>query len=158
MSQTEIPAANGPAADQQQGKAEKSPRWVNAAFMVEALVLLVVIVAAMAVFSSLFANATLSAKSAEQTTQAVQLASNAAEEFSNDPAAVAQGQVVGLGYAIDGFTHDGLTVHTAVSDEQTDEGTLYTAHIAVTQEGDSGQSQADELYAIDVTRYVKGAN
>ncbi len=158
MSQTEIPAPNGPAADHQQGKTEKSPRWVNAAFMVEALVLLVVIVAAMAVFSSLFANATLSAKSAEQTTQAVRLASNAAEEFSHNPAAVAEGQVVGLGYAADGSTHDGLTVHTTVSDEQTDEGTLYTAHIAVTPEGTDGQSADNELYAIDVTRYVKGAN
>ncbi len=130
-----------------------SPSWVNAAFLVESLVLLAAIVAAMAVFSALFANATITSKNAQQLTAAVQLATNAAEEFSNDPEAVASGQAVGLGAAVDGSKTDGLSLHVDVESEPQGAGTLYTAHIAVSGQ-DSGD---DEIYAIDASRYVKEA-
>ena len=130
-----------------------SSSWVNAAFLVESLVLLAAIVAAMAVFSSLFANATITSRDAQKLTEAVQLASNAAEEFSNDPVAVANGQPVGLGAAVSGTKADGLSLQVSVESEPQGAGTLYTAHIAV-----SGQDpDEDELYALDASRYVKEA-
>ncbi len=140
-------------------KAAESPAWVNAAFVVEALVILAVIVAAMAVFSSLFTSAIVSSKNAERLTQAIQVASNAAEEFAQDPEAIAQGQTVGLGYAKDGSQQGDLTVHVSVESDDVQSGTLYTAHISVTEQasGSDAQAQASEVYALDSSRYVREA-
>ena len=136
------------------GKTGLSSSWVNAAFLVEALVLLAAIVAAMAVFSSLFANAAVTSKEAEQLTQAVQAASNAAEEFSHDPAAVAAGQAVGLGDAVDGAKADGLSLQVSVESEPQGSGMLYSAHITVSSDD---AAKPGEIYALDASRYVKGA-
>ena len=86
-------------------------------------------------------------------TRATLLAQNAAEEFSSDPAAVAAGKTVGQGVAagnvsaVDGS--DGLTVSCDVDSDAQGRGTLYTAHITVSD--DSG-----EVYALDASRYESG--
>lgn len=126
--------------------------WTGAAFMIESLVLLAAIVACMAVFASLFARSAIVASGSTDTTRAVQLAQSAAEEFSSNPAAVANGDAVGQGVAAgsaDG--ENGLSVSCAVDEQETAAGTYYTAHITVTNEA------GDEVYTLDAGRYAKGA-
>lgn len=128
------------------------PGWTGAAFMVESIVLLAAIVTCMAVFASLFARSALAGAESTETTHAVQLAQNAAEEFSSDPASVAAGVAVGQGVAAgsaDG--RDGLHVSCNVAEQDTAAGTYYTARITVTD--DAGET----VYTLDSARYVKGA-
>ncbi len=58
---------------------------VNTAFLIEALVLMAVLIASMAVFTQLFTHSAVAAHQAEELTRATLLAQNAAEEFSSDP-------------------------------------------------------------------------
>lgn len=128
------------------------PGWAGAAFMVESLVLLAAIVACIAVFASLFAKSAIAGAESTKTTHAVQLAQNAAEEFSSDPASVAAGEAVGQGVAAgsaDG--RDGLSVSCDVKKQDTEAGAYYTARITVTD--DAGET----VYAVDAARYVKEA-
>ena len=127
---------------------EASKTKINTAFLVEALVLMAVLIASMAVFTLLFAHSAVAAHQAKDLTRATLLAQNAAEEFSSDPAAVAAGKTVGQGVsAVD--DSDGLTVSCNVDSDVQGRGTLYTAHITVSD--DSG-----EVYALDVSRYESG--
>ena len=128
---------------------DASKTKVNTAFLIEALVLMAVLIASMAVFT----HSAVAAHQAEDLTRATLLAQNAAEEFSSDPAAVAAGKTVGQGVAagnvsaVDGS--DGLTVSCDVDSDAQGRGTLYTAHITVSD--DSG-----EVYALDASRYESG--
>ena len=142
---------------------DASKTKVNTAFLIEALVLMAVLIASMAVFTQLFTHSAVAAHQAEDLTRATLLAQNAAEEFSSDPAAVAAGKTVGQGVAagktvgqgvaagnvsaVDGS--DGLTVSCDVDSDAQGRGTLYTAHITVSD--DSG-----EVYALDASRYESG--
>lgn len=138
--------------DERRPRGAGRPGWAGAAFMVESLVLLAAIVACMAVFASLFAKSAIAGAGSTETTRAVQLAQNAAEEFSSDPASVAAGAAVGQGVAAgsaDG--RDGLHVSCEVSEQGTAAGAYYTARITVTD--DAGKT----VYALDAARYVKGA-
>ncbi|WP_321973150.1 hypothetical protein [Paratractidigestivibacter sp.] len=132
-------------------KKRVSSAWTGAAFVVESLVLLAAIVACMAVFTSLFAKSAVAAKSSTATTRAVQLAQSAAEEFSSDPASVADGKKVGKGVAAGDGNAEGLSIDCAVDTQSTDGGTFYTAHISVASEDGS------VVYSVDASRYVKGA-
>ena len=76
-------------------RADKAPRTTTA-FMIEVLVLLFFLVASLAVFTQLFAYSANSAKQAQRLTQATEIAQNAAEEFSANPQAAAEGKTVGL--------------------------------------------------------------
>ena len=97
-------------------------------------------------FTQLFTHSAVAAHQAEDLTRATLLAQNAAEEFSSDPAAVAAGKTVGQGVAAGNVSAvDGCDVD---SDAQ-GRGTLYTAHITVSD--DSG-----EVYALDASRYESG--
>ena len=122
---------------------DASKTKVNTAFLIEALVLMAVLIASMAVFTQLFTHSAVAAHQAEELT-------NAAEEFSSDPAAVAAGKTVGQGVAagnvsaVDGS--DGLTVSCDVDSDAQGRGALYTARITVSD--DSG-----EVYALDASRY-----
>ncbi len=129
-------------------KQGKTP-WSSTAFMIEALVLLFVLVASLAVFTTLFAQSATGAHQAKRISEASVVAQNAAEEFSADPTAVANGTAVGAGAA----QGDGTwTVHCKVTGQEAGEaGTLYTAHITVDDE-------QGEAYALDTSRFVKGAN
>ena len=122
---------------------DASKTKVNTAFLIEALVLMAVLIASMAVFTQLFTHSAVAAHQAEDLTRATLLAQNAAEDFSSDPAAVAAGNVS----AVDGS--DGLTVSCDVDSDAQGRGTLYTAHITVSD--DSG-----EVYALDASRYESG--
>ena len=132
---------------------EASKTKINTAFLVEALVLMAVLIASMAVFTLLFTHSAVAAHQAKNLTRATLLAQNAAEEFSSDPAAVAAGKTVGQGVAAGDVPavddSDGLTVSCNVDSDVQGRGTLYTARITVSD--DSG-----EVYALDVSRYESG--
>ena len=139
--------------------------WTGLAFVVESLILLFAIVVSMAVFTSLYAKAGTLATRSEDLTCAIQMAQSAAEEFSNDPAAVAQGSLVGLGYAAGEKNTNELAVTCTVDAQATNAGTLYRAHIVVVEAGDGAQAaagdaaddaQAAEVFSLDATRYVSG--
>ena len=119
----------------------------SVAFVVEALLLLVALIAAMAVFTQLFAGSMTTAEQANRTTTAAVVAQNAAEEFSSDAAAVAAGQTVGAGVAKNGS--DGFNVKCDVTSQKESTGTMYTAHITVSD-------SAGTAYELDTTHYVSG--
>lgn len=117
------------------------------AFVVETLVLLGVLVASMAVFTQLLARSTSAADQSERLCQAVGVAEDAAEEFAAAPASVEARETVGKGVAVKG--RDGFTVHCKVSESERGAGTLYNAHIVVSDaEG--------TVYKLDTSRYVSG--
>lgn len=126
----------------------KKATWTGTAFMIEALVLLFFLIASLAVFTQLFAYSANEAKQAGRLTQATAIAENAAEEFSVNPAAVAQGKPVGQATAQGA---EGFTVSCDVSTETQAAGTFYTAHISVSD-------SEGEAYALDAARYVEGGN
>lgn len=121
------------------------PSWSNTAFLVEALILLVVLIASMAVFTTLFSYSATRSADAGRLSSAAAIAQNAAEEFSSNPQAVAKHRYVGEGEAKNGG--DGFTVTCDVVESAQGAGTLYTAHIEVSD--DQG-----EAYALDASRYV----
>lgn len=110
--------------------------WHGAAFLVEALILLAFLIASMAIFFQLFSAASMQGKESVRLTEAVTLASSAAEEFAADPTSVPAGQTV-----------NGYQVEWNVTPHATSAGVLYDAHIVVSQDG-------QELYALDTSRYV----
>jgi Tfp pilus assembly protein PilV len=117
----------------------------NTAFMVESLVLLVVFIAALAIFVSLFSQAISDSDQAKRLSSATYAAQNAAEEFSANPKAVANGETVAGGYATDNGGDFQIDCH--VESTATKSGTLYTAHIVVSDKD-------GEAYSLDTTRYV----
>lgn len=116
-----------------------------ASFVVEALVLLVFLAACMAVFTQLFSGSATLAKQSERLSDAVMVAKDAAEEFSSAPEAVASGKPVGLTVIANG--KGSFDVSCDVTTDETDAGTLYRAHISVSD----SQGVA---YELDATRYV----
>lgn len=123
--------------------------WSKTAFMVEALILLVVLIASMAVFTQLFARSWTRANDSDRLTNAVVVAQNAAEEFCSDPAAVKNGQTVGQGIAKNGT--DEFKVNCTITETAKDAGTLYTANISVSD--DEGVA-----YQVTSSQYVSEAN
>ncbi len=121
--------------------------WTSTAFMIEALALLFVLVASLAVFTALFASSANSAKQAQRISDATAVAQNAAEEFSANPAAVEAGKNVGSNAYRASSEFD---VSCDVSKDAQATGTLYCAHITVSD-------SEGEAYALDVARYVEGA-
>lgn len=118
------------------------------AYIIEALALLAVLVASMAVFTQLFAASTQTAASSSRLCRAVSVAENAAEEFSANPAAVEGGESTGLGIA--NGTSDGFTVKTKVTKDKREAGTLWHAHITVSDD-------AGKAYELDTQRNVSEA-
>ena len=137
--------------------------WHGTALLVEALVLLAFLVASLALFMQVFAQARGMGAEGSELAQAVAMASDLAEEFAADPAVEP-----------DLLERDGLTASCAVAtvaaddaggaDGQTDSeaddapsgissgaaGTLYRATILVT-DGDG-----DEVYRLVTERYASG--
>ena len=110
--------------------------WSGAAFIVEALILLMFLIAALAVLMQLFAGSARLASRSSQIERASIAASSAAERFSADPT------------GIETTAQDGdLTIGTDVTSEGTAAGTLYHARITVTENG-------DEVYTLTTARYV----
>lgn len=127
----------------------KRSNWSGTAFMIEALVLLAVLVACMAVFTQLFAHALTTSQQSERLSNAVIAAQNAAEEFSADPAAAYAGKPIGEGVSANGT--DDCSVSCDVAKTTQGSGTLYAAHITVSD-------NTGTLYELDVTRYASGVN
>lgn len=141
--------------------------WHGTALLVEALVLLAFLVASLALFMQVFAQARGMGADGSQLAQAVAMASNLAEEFAADPATEP-----------DPLERDGLTASCAVATVAADDvdgadgqtgpdaddapsggsssdssgaaGTLYRATILVT-DGDG-----DEVYRLVTERYASG--
>lgn len=123
--------------------------WHGTAFVVEALVLLAFLAFALAVFMQLFGAAHVRAAEERQLTQAVLLASNAAEEFAAAPQAgstTARFDASGSGSApMD--AEGGYQVTSDVTSERTEGGTLYRADIAVA-------CDEEVVYQLETARYV----
>ena len=130
-----------------EGMSQQKGGWSSISFVVEALVLLVFLAASMAIFTQLFAGSSTLASESERLSTAVMVAKDAAEEFESEPAAVASGQPVGLTVIANG--KDGFDVACDVTTEAEGAGTMYTAHITVSD----SQGTA---YELDASRYVSG--
>ncbi len=115
------------------------------AFIVETLALLAVLVVSIAVFTLLFSRATTTADQSSRLCRAVVVAENAAEEFSADPVAVTGGETVAAGAATSG--EDGFAVSCEVTADERDSGTLFRAHIEVSDD-------AGVAYELDTARFV----
>ncbi|WP_080799635.1 hypothetical protein [Arabiibacter massiliensis] len=111
--------------------------WHGTAFVVEALVLLLFLAFALAMFMQLFGAAHARGVEERALTQAVLLATNSAEEFAAAPAEGAQ--------TAEG--EDGLVVEREVTGEKMAGGTLYEAIITVRRDG-------DEVYRLETSRYA----
>lgn len=116
-----------------------STAWHGAAFVVEALLLLVFLAFALAVFMQLFGAAHSRGIEERQLTQAVLLASNDAEVFASNPQA---------GSSATRF--DAYAVDREVTTERSQSGTLYRATIVVTYDG-------QDVYELESARYVSDA-
>ena len=124
--------------------------WPGAAFVVEALILLVFLAGCLAVFMQLFGDANETWRQNVQLEEAVELASNRAERFAADPLAGMGEPGEGGAYASADETDDGLTVICEVVPEPLSAGVLYRASIAVTADG-------EEVFSLATARYVAGA-
>lgn len=127
--------------------------WRNAAFIVEALVLLVFIMIASAILLQLFTSSYVHGIDAGRLSHAVLLAENDAEAFAADPksgdTSAAYEYARGLVEPVDDASDsaDVLTVTRTVDEEKKDGGVLYTARIVVT-------CQDETVYEIETARYV----
>lgn len=95
-------------------------RWAGAAFLVEAMLLLLFLVASMAIFTQLFAATAERANESRNLTDAVAIATSTAERFAANPADAACDEV-----------KDGLRVICDVAPSKRDGGTIYYATISV---------------------------
>lgn len=143
----------------------RPPLWHGTAFLIEALVLVAFLMAALAVVLSLFASARAEEARAARLSEAVTLAQNAAEAF-----AATDGPVSRVSQETGAQTGDLYVVAVDVAAEERAAGTLYTATISVTMAGTSeganvaeGASDAtnaesaaggEALYTLDTARYV----
>lgn len=125
--------------------------WPGAAFVVEALILLVFLAACLAVFMQLFGDANETGRQNVRLERAVEAASNRAERFAADPLAGMEDSAgAGRLESTVGEGDDALTVTCDVTPEGLPAGVLYRAEIGVWD--------GDELvYDLTTARYVAGA-
>lgn len=95
-------------------------RWSGAAFLVEAMLLLVFIMVSLAVFTQLFAASAERANASRSLTDAVSVATSVAERFCADPTSV-EGE----------YAEDDLQVVCQVTSEKRAGGVMYYATINV---------------------------
>lgn len=112
-------------------------RQGSRAFIVEALVLFVFLVIALAVVSQLFFASANQAQKSLELERAITVAANAAERFSANPAST----------EISEAGQDGLSVRCAITPQFTAAGTLYKATIIVSNE-------YEDIYTLTTARYV----
>ena len=118
------------------------PAWANVAFIVEAMVLLVFLIASLAVFMQLFSAALERSEQGGTTTEAVAVASATAERFAADPQSVPSAA-----------EYDDLVVTCDVKPEARDRGVVYHADIAVYPKDEPSE---DAVYTISTSVYVSG--
>lgn len=121
--------------------------WHGKAFLVEALVLLVFLVASLSILVGLFVQARTEGAAGERLSRAVQLAQNTAEAFAADPAA-AQDLVM---------EDDGLVATVQAEGEPHESGWLLNATVTVVdRDGSSAFGPGEEAYRLETARYVPG--
>lgn len=133
---------------------DRRPRR-GAAFIVEALVLLVFLIASLAVIMQVIAGAHERSIEADRLSNAIILASNDAEAFAADPTSgntggeyvLVDGQLVQPEGPIDVLDKSVYDLTRIVEAQSQPGGTLYTAHIYVSCGGEA-------TYQIDTARYV----
>lgn len=123
---------------------KRRSNWSSTAFLVESLVLLLFLIACLAVFTQMFAHSWQASSDASRLSAACVVAQNAAEDFEANPQGVQNG-------AFDVNDADGASfyVNRTVESEATAVGTMYTVHIAVSD--DTG-----EVYSLEAQRYMEG--
>ena len=131
------------------GGAQRNKRrsnWSNTAFLVESLVLLFFLIACLAVFTQMFAHSWQASSDASKLSAACVVAQNAAEEFEANPQAV-QNDTIDVSDVSDAI---GTSFHVSrsVESEAAAAGTMYTVHIAVSD--DTG-----EVYSLEAQRYTE---
>lgn len=109
------------------------------AFLVEVLALVLLLAASLAVLVQVFSSSQITARQSVQAERAVSLASQEAEAFAADPTSLPQDQ-----------TQEGLTATCQITPKATAAGTLYDAHITVTDEA------GNQVYELTSSRYVSG--
>lgn len=129
------------------GGAQRNKRrsnWSNTAFLVESLVLLFFLIACLAVFTQMFAHSWRASSDASKLSAACVVAQNAAEEFEANPQ-TAHNDTIDVSAASGTNFHVSRTIES----EATATGTMYTVHIAVSD--DTG-----EVYSLEAQRYMEG--
>ena len=128
-------------------RAERSV-WPGAAFIVEALLLLVFLVGSLAVLMELNADADAAGQQSADLMAAMTMASNAAEEFAANPElAAATGALSDEEEAASVQYGTGLVMTRTVEAEPMAAGTMYRARIAVWHEDAGAGDAAAELAA-----------
>jgi len=124
----------------------QAPRWSGAAFIVEALFLLVFLAAAAAVFVQMFAHSAEKSAESIELSNAVAIASNTAEQFAADPSSISELETV-----------DGLIVKCTTSVEKRANGNLHHATICVYRADTNTAGYAGEaIYTLETARYEPG--
>lgn len=119
------------------------PAWSGMAVLVEAMVVLLFLIASLAIITQLFAKAAIRAQEGERLARAVAVATDAAERFAADPDEAAGTTVT-----------DELEVVCEVVPTDTPAGTLYDATISVFVQGDTDSAQAP-VYVLTTSRYER---
>ena len=117
-------------------------RWLAASFLVEAMLLLFFVMASMAVVTAMFAESVERSEQGTALTDAVALATSAAERFTADPASLEAELAEG-----------GLVASCAVEEQERAGGTMYIATIDVRREGEREKAA---LYSLRVSKYESG--
>ncbi|MEY8561599.1 hypothetical protein AALA21_00865 [Eggerthellaceae bacterium 3-80] len=132
--------------------------WSGAAFVVEALILLVFLAACLALFMSMFGSANEIGIANTRQEQALTLAANEAELFAADPTRVYGAHDVSVATGLAGRTSTAdspeteiFTVRCDVTPEAMAAGTLYRALITVVFEGET-------LYSLQTACYVSNTS
>lgn len=149
--------------------------WPGAAFIVEALLLLVFLAGSLAVLMNLNAEADATGRQSAELLDAIVLASNAAEEFAAGPVAAASGRLGSDGSDENVKYADDLLLVREANGSATEAGTLYEATLTVWRAadvtgveavGDGGISYevtladrtAEPVYTLETSRYVPGSS
>ena len=148
--------------------------WPGAAFIVEALLLLVFLTGSLAVLMNLNAEADRIGRSSANLMNALVMASNSAEEFAADPVAVRAAQSLDAGQTDANVRYEnGLVLVRDVTAEATGAGVMYRATITVWNEADvasvttpdAGEARyevtladpaAEAVYQVETSAYVSG--
>ena len=117
---------------------EQGSPWTGTAFLVEALLLLLLLLATLAVFVSLLSRAITQSDEQAALDRAMVVATNTAESFSASPAT----------YVCEPI-QDGMDVTCSVTATYLEAGALYEALITVSEGGEA-------VYELSCARYVSG--
>ncbi len=117
-------------------------RLTGKAFLAEALLILLFVVCSVAIISQMFAASSERARQSYNLSNAIELATSAAEEFSCSPESVNEE-----------FSAKGLLVSRSVESVTLEAGVMYKAHISV-----SDPNTGSQVYSLDTSRYVSGVS